>query len=175
MRFYNGATLNGKMDFGGNLTTSGAINTTGGVTTNTLSATAAGTSITASGDIKYNGTTSLTTQMATLNGYKTSGSIAATTTFQTIFTWASGTQGFITMIGSGTATGMMCCFFEGLSGLSYPSITQLASSGQSGQASLNTSNTGAGTQSVFAQLGPGYAVQAKVSTACTLYWCVTYM
>ena len=79
------------------------------------------------------------------------------------------------MVGSGSSTGMMCCFFEGTGGQSYPSLTQIASSGNAGQASLNTTNTGLGSQSVFAQLGGGYSVQTKVSTACTLYWYVTYM
>jgi hypothetical protein len=111
-----------------------------GITTNTLSATAAGTSITASADIKYNGTTSLTTQMATLNGYKTSGSIAATTTFQTIFTWAASTRGFITVIAVAPNYSMFAGFFEGTSNGSYNSLTQIAPSGNSNQALLNTTN-----------------------------------
>ena len=132
--------------------------------------------LTAGGDLDYNGSTSLTTQVATLNGYKTSGTFSATTTFQTIFNF-SGTRGFITMIGSGANTGMLTCFFEATYGQSFSSLTQIACSGSAAQALLNTTNsTSAGTQTVFAQQpSSGYAVQAKVSTTCTLYWYVTYL
>ena len=109
--------------------------------------------LTAGGDLNYNGSTSLTTQVATLNGYKTSGTFSATTTFQTIFTWASPARGFITMLGSGANTGMLTCFFEGTGGQSFPSLTQIACSGNAGQAVLNTTNTtSAGTNS-FCTIG----------------------
>ena len=49
--------------------------------------------LTTAGDIKYNGTTSLTTQMSTLNSYRTSGSISGTSTYQTIYNLAQGTRG----------------------------------------------------------------------------------
>ena len=61
--------------------------------------------LTAGGDLKYNGSTSLTTQMTTLNGYKTSGTFSAATTFQDIYIF-NGSRGFITVIGNTNNVGM---------------------------------------------------------------------
>jgi hypothetical protein len=185
LRFYNGAALQGNLDFGGNLVSSGAVNVTGtvtsgtGVVTPTVTASSTGTSITASGDVKYNGTTSLTSQMATLNGYKTSGSIGATTSFQTIFI-PSNSRGIITAIttGGGSNAGMVMAFFEFTNGNTNPSLTQLAVSGNAfPQAVLNTPNTFSGTQTVFIQMvqSSPYPIQVKVATACTVYWYVTFL
>jgi hypothetical protein len=151
------------------------------VNTPTLTATSSGTSITASGDIKYNGSTSLTAQMATLNGYKTSGTFAATTTFQTIYTmnYISGTRGIITVTGQlgGPNYGMIACFFEGTNNVSFPSLTQIACSGNSSQSSINSSNVSTGgTQTIFLQLtGTAGAIQVKTASNFTVNWYVTLL
>ena len=89
--------------------------------------------LTASTDLKYNGSTSLTTQMATLNGYKTSGTFSATTTFQDIHVLNSaGSRGFITVIGNSHNIGMSIAFFENYPSRSYPSLTAMAMSGNAG-------------------------------------------
>ena len=108
-----------------------------------------GTALTTLGDIKYNGATSLTsltTQMSTLNGYKTSGSLSGTSTYQTIYTVVLGTRGFITVIASAPTYNMFMGFFEWTSGSTYQSLTQLAQSGNTNQLALNTTNaSSAGT------------------------------
>ena len=93
--------------------------------------------LTATGDIVYNSGKSLTSQMATLNGYKTSGTFASTTSWQTIYTmnYSSGSRGFITVYGqfNGPNYGMITCFFDGVNNISYPSLTQIACSGNGAQ------------------------------------------
>ena len=59
------------------------------------------------GDITYNSGKPLTSQVATLNGYKTSGTFSSTTTFQTVYTIPTGTQGFITLKSQSTNTIIM--------------------------------------------------------------------
>ena len=183
---YNGASLNGNIDFGGNFTSSGAVNVTGGITTvggvntNTLTATQTGTSITATGDIKYNGSTSLTSQMATLNGYKTSGTFASTTTFQNLYamSYTPGSRGIITVVGQsgGPNYGMISAFFEGTSAQSYASITQIACSGNNAQAAINPTNaTTGGTQTIFLQMSGSNVIQVKTSAAFNVNWFVTLL
>ena len=157
------------------LTTGGLVSTAG------LSATGTGTfgSVQATGDVVYNAGKSLTSQISTLNNLRTSGTFASTTAFQTFYTWTSGQQGFCTVKGSATGSnyGMMCVFFEGTSGLCYPSVTQIAVSGNAQQAALNsTTAVSAGTQLVFVQNNPGtYSLQVKVTTAGTVTWNITFV
>ena len=140
------------------------------------------TTLTASGDLKYNGSTSLTAQMATLNGYKTSGSFLSNTTFQTIFTPSSAvaSRGFITVAtsGGGANSGMVMAFFEYSSGNTYPSLTQLALSGNTfPQATITGPNTCNGSQVVFLQMlqSSGYPIQVKANSSMTVYWYITFM
>ena len=120
--------------------------------------------------------------MATLNGYKTSGTFAATTTFQTCYTFYSagtGIRGYITITGgttNGAYAGMVMAFFDWSSG-SWPSLTQMAVSGNAAQGNLNPPNTlGGGSQTVFIQQnGTTGQIQVKVLVACTVNWFVTYI
>jgi hypothetical protein len=167
LRFYNGAALQGNLDFGGNLTSSGAVNVTGTVTSGTgvvaptVTASSTGTSITASGDIKYNGTTSLTSQMATLNGYKTGGTISTTAanTWQTIYTLTSTSRGWLTAsVYPGNTFGL--AFFEMWVGLTNPSLTTMIP--------FNSSY-------ISIQLS-GTAIQVKTPTAgASVGWAITFM
>ena len=81
--------------------------------------------------------------MATLNGYKISGTIASTTTFQIIYT-PSNTRGFIYVVAGGPCYSMVMAFFEAYSGFSYGSLTQLATAGNGVQGVLNPPNTSTG-------------------------------
>jgi hypothetical protein len=69
--------------------------------------------------------------MDTLNGYKASGTFSATTTFQTFLWYSTGLQGFITFK-TAVGTSMIMGFFEGTTGMTGGSWTQLASSGTAG-------------------------------------------
>ena len=117
--------------------------------------------------------------MATLNGYKTSGTFSATTTYQTIYTLAPNVRGFTTAIGSGSSIGAFTAFFDAYSGGSYPSLTAVAMSGNSGMSSgIQAPNTlGAGTQTVFLQgsAGTSFNIQVKVLSACTITWYITFL
>jgi hypothetical protein len=171
MRFYNGAALQGNLDFGGNLTSNGAVNVTGTVTSGTGVITP---TVTATGDIKYNTSTSLTSQMATLNGYKTSGSISATTTFQTIYTITTSGQGIITVSGTSPSyLGMVMGFFQWLPNGSNASLTQLAASGNGAQAVL-APNTFTGTNAVSFNIS-GVNLQVKALAPTTLNWYITFL
>ena len=66
----------------------------------------------ATGDLVYNAGKSLTSQMNTLTGYKTSGTISGTTAFQTIYSVALGTRGFITVIAVAPNYNMFMGFFR---------------------------------------------------------------
>jgi hypothetical protein len=110
---------------------------------------------------------------------KLSGSISATTTFQTIYTLTSPTRGIITAVSrGGTYPSMMTAFFEWYSGSTVPSLTQLASSGNTTQAGINTTNVGAGTQYIALQMTQSnpIVIQAKAtSNSFTLNWFVTLL
>ena len=128
----------------------GLLTASGGISTTTL---------TASGDLKYNGTTSLTTQMATLNGYKISGTFSANTTYQTIYTLpTTGIRAFVNACCTTSPYVFLLCFVE-WEPSTYPSITQLAWSGTTAPTyplvavAPNTCNVG--TQTVFMQLSSG--------------------
>ena len=167
------------MSLSGTENITGLLSANGGINTTTVVASAGinTTTVVASGDLKYNGSTSLTTQIATLNGYKTSGTFAATTAWQTFFTFPSGTRGFVTVIGAAGNLGMMMGLFEGTSGQTYGSLTQLAASGNNNQAVLNTTNASTGgTQVVFIQnVISSFQIQVRVATACTVSWYITYV
>ena len=134
--------------------------------------------MTASGDLKYNGTTSLTTQMATLNGYKTSGSITSNTTFQTVYTITSGTRGFSTLVSQGNNCIIMA-FFEFTTGTTYASLTQLAQAGNNYQTSAPSApNTASGgTVGMTIQLlnatNTTPYIQVKTTNTGTVYWYVS--
>jgi hypothetical protein len=136
-----------------------------------------GTALSTLGDIKYNGATtltSLTAQMTTLNGYKTSGAISGTSTYQTMYTVALGTRGFITVIAASPTYNMFMGLFEWTSAATYQSLTQLAQSGNTNQSNLNTTNaSSAGTVSLSVQqVANTGLIQAKVITASPITWYV---
>ena len=163
------------------LVDTGGLTVTGTGSFGNVACTGTGTfaSVQATADVVYNSGKSLTTQMSTLNGYKTNGSITATTTAQTIYTPTSPTRGFITVVsGSGSYPCMMAAFFEWTSGATVPSLTQIASSGNTTQSSINTTNVGAGTQYLVLQIkqtGTPY-IQVNTTTASfTVNWYVTLL
>jgi hypothetical protein len=132
-----------------------------------------------SGDIIYNNNNkSLTSQIATLNGYRTSGTIASTTTFQIVYTPSSGTRGFITLTSS--SNGMITAFFEYTNNITYPCLVQLAISGNAQQPVLtSSSSTFNGTQTMFIQMlqngSPPFSIQVKTTTSATVYWNVSLL
>ena len=130
--------------------------------------------LTASGDLKYNGSTSLTSQMATLNGYETSGTFSGTTSWQTIFSFLN-VRGFIVITSGSPSNSMITAMFEHTYNLTYPSLTLIASSGNNNQLALNTSSTSSGgTQNVFIQLS-NTNIQVKVSSPATCNWSVSFL
>ena len=97
--------------------------------------------------------------------------------------YISGSRGFITDYGqsSGPNYGMITCFFDGVNDISYPSLTQIACSGNGAQLldSSSSASTG-GTQTVFLQLGgtvdPGRRwIQVKTASAFTVKWYITFL
>jgi hypothetical protein len=110
---------------------------------------------------------------------KLSGSLSATTTFQTIYTLTSPARGIITAISTGGSyPSMMTAFFEWTNGSTVPSLTQLASSGNTTQSGINTTNVGAGTQYIALQITQSnpIVIQAKATAnSFTLNWFVTLM
>ena len=122
----------------------------------------AGTSYVYGWQILVKNTTSTLTSNLSVDGItvggagvpiKLSGTLSATTAFQTIYTLTSPTRGIITAITTGgTYQSMMTAFFEWTSGSTVPSLTQLASSGNTTQAGINTTNVGAGTQYIALQM-----------------------
>ena len=164
---------------GGNITQAGYLQATFSVSCTSLYVNGNGNA-TIQGDVLYGvGPTSLTTQMATINDYKSNGTIAATTTFQTIYTPTSGKQGIITVVStSGSYPSMMAAFFQWTSGATVPSLTQIASSGNATQSAINTTNVGAGTQFIAMQMlqtGIPYIQVKTTSGAFTVNWLVTLM
>ena len=117
--------------------------------------------------------------MNTISGYKSSGTIAATTSFQSIYSITAGTQGFITAVCQGSPFGMVMAYFQ-WSNYTYQTLTQLAiSAGTAPTYPLavqapNTTTTGA--QVIFLQITAAPAIiQMKTTAACTVYWYVTLM
>jgi hypothetical protein len=110
---------------------------------------------------------------------KLSGTLAATTTFQTIYTITSPARGIITVNSvGGTYPSMMTAFFEWTQNSTVPSLTQLASSGNTTQAGINTTNVGAGTQYIALQITQSnpIVIQAKTtSISFTINWFVTLL
>ena len=161
----------------GSLVDTGGLNVTGTGSFGNVacSGTDAFASVQATADVVYNSGKSLTTQMSTLNGYKTSGTIAGTSTLQTIYTVALGTRGFITVIAMGPTYNMFMGFFEWTTSGTYQSLTQLAQSGNNTQAVLNTTNaSSAGTVTLTVQqVSNAGTIQAKVATNSTINWYVT--
>jgi hypothetical protein len=134
--------------------------------------------LTTAGDIKFDGTSSLTTLASTVSthaSYKRSGSISGTSTYQTIYTVTQGTRGFITVIAIAPHYNMFLGFFEWTAGGSYQSLTQIAQSGSGVQSSLSTTNAStAGTVTLSVQqLSNTGPIQAKVTTTGTITWYVT--
>ena len=131
-------------------------------------------SVKVSGDIIYNNNKSLTSQIATLNGYKTSGTFSGTTSWQTIFSCAN-VKGFIAITSGSPNLSMITAFFENATNTTYASLTLIASSGNNNQLTLNTSNTSSGgTQNVFIQL-VATNIQVKVASPATCNWSVIYL
>ena len=132
-------------------------------------------SVQATADVVYNSGKSLTTQMSTLNGYKTSGTIAGTSTFQAIYTVALGTRGFITVIAMAPNYNMFMGFFEWTTSGTYQSLTQMAQSGNYTQLALNPTNaSSAGTVTLTVQqVSNSGPIQAKVAANGTINWYVT--
>ena len=155
----NGATPNFYVDYSGNITTQGLLQTSGGIST---------PSITLNGS-------SISSQFAS----KSSGSITATTTFQTIYTLTSGTQGVITAVsGNGSYPCMMSAFFQWTNGTTYPSLTQIASSGNAVQSGISTTNVGNGTQYIALQITSTGTplIQIKSTTSSfTVRWYITLL
>ena len=155
----NGATANFYVDYPGNMTTQGLILANGGISTPSLI---------------LNGT-SLPSQFAS----KSRGSITATTTFQTVYTLTSGTQGTITAVsGTGAYPCMMSAFFQWTNGTTYPSLTQIASSGNAVQSGISPTNVGNGTQFIALQITSTGTplIQLKTTTSSfTVRWYVTLL
>ena len=148
------------------LTTGGLVSTAG------LSATGTGTfgSLQATGDLVYNAGKSLVSQMATLNNLRTSGTLTSTTAWQTFYSFAGGTRGFV-VVSSGI-TGMCMGFFEWT--VAWPSLTLLATSYNATQGNLNSPGTSsAGTQQLFMQLaGVNGQIQVKSTSSFSAQWAV---
>jgi len=131
------------------------------------------------GDVQLNSTTSVANSLNTLNNLRTSGTLTATTTFQTIYTLTSGTQGILTACsGSGSYPCMMAAFFQWRNGSTYPSLTQIASSGNVVQSGLSTTNVGTGTQYISLQITSSGTpvIQLKTTTGSfTVKWYITHL
>jgi hypothetical protein len=134
--------------------------------------------LTANGDIKFNGTTSLTSTLSAINNLRTNGTVAATTTFRTFYTFgapAPGHRAIITVNAVGSLAGMVMCFFDWSTG-SYPSLTQMASSGHGQQPNLTTTNIGTGTNPLTVQQnGTSGQIQVKATANITVTWYVTFV
>ena len=134
--------------------------------------------LTSSGDVLYNGSTSLITSLSTLNDFRTSGTFAATTSFGTFYTmsYLTGPRAFVTVKGTGATPSMVTCFFEWSTG-SFPSFTQTAASANAQQSSLSTSILAtAGTQQItLQQNGVTGNLQVKVVSAITVSWNITLL
>ena len=113
---------------------------------------------------------SLTANSIVCASLKTNGSLAATTNFQNLYTLVGNQSGFITIRGS--LNSMWMGYFD-WSGVTFPSLTCLAQSGNAFQAGVNTPGTnGGGTQTMTIQLttaGPFY-IQVKTTSASNVTW-----
>ena len=105
---------------------------------------------------------------------KTNGSIAGTTAFQTIYTVALGTRGFITVISGSPNYSRFMGFFEWTAAGTYQSLTQLAQSGNNTQGVLNTTNmsTGGVMNLTVQQVSNVGTIQATVATNSNINWYV---
>ena len=156
----NGVLTKYYCDSNGNVSNSGTLTVGGAISAPTIT---------------LNGT-SIATSLAAC-AQKTSGSIAGTTAFQTIYTVALGTRGFITVTSSAPNYSMFMGFFEWTAVGTYQSLTQLAQSGNNNQGVLNTTNlsTGGIVNLTVQQIPNAGPIQAKVTTNATIYWYVTLM
>jgi hypothetical protein len=106
---------------------------------------------------------------------RTSGTLASTTSFQTIYTIVSNQHGIVRVSSTNTSyPSMMIALFEWTNGSTYPSLTQIASSGNANQASINTTNTGNGTQYITLQIN-GSTIQVKTTASFNVTWYVTIL
>ena len=125
------------------------------------------------------GATNVGTTLATLTNRRTSGTLSATSTFQTIYTMPDPTgnplRAFVTASSSLSYPNSITCFFEWST--SWPCLTQIAQSGNAQQANLSSSNVAsAGTQLIFMQQnGTTGQIQVKVTTATAVTWWVTFL
>ena len=85
-------------------------------------------------------------------------------TWTNLFTMTSGKHGFLKLnCSSGASVSSMLAYFFDYTGNSYPSLTLMASSGNSstqGTNGVTSTNTGTGTQQILVQVVAG-VVQAK--------------
>ena len=82
------------------------------------------------------------------------------------------------MSGTGAYPCMMSAFFQWTSLTTYPSLTQIASSGNAVQSGISTTNVGTGTQSIVLQITstgtPLIQVKAAIASF-TVSWFVTLL
>ena len=152
----NGATANFYVDYSGNISNKGTINSTGNISTG--------------GDITYNNGTSLTTTISNC-ATKTSGTITSTTTFQTFFTPVN-QHGFIYVAAGPPGYSTASAFFEALTGSSYSSLTLVSQGGDAAQAVINTSSASTGGTVRVSLQNVGGAIQVKTTSTCTVKWFV---
>ena len=125
------------------------------------------------------GATNVGTTLATLTNRRTSGTLSATSTFQTIYTMPDPTgnplRAFVTASSSLSYPNSITCFFEWST--SWPCLTQIAQSGNAQQTNLSSSNVAsAGTQLIFMQQnGTTGQIQVKVTTATAVSWWVKFL
>ena len=123
------------------------------------------------GDLTFNTSTSLTNSLNTINNLRTSGTIASTTSFQTIFSPVN-QRGFIYVAAGTPCYSTACAFFEALTSYSYSSLTLVSQCGNAAQASINTSSASTGgTVNITLQMVSS-VIQVKTSASCTVKWFV---
>jgi hypothetical protein len=135
-------------------------------------------SLFSAGDLTFNASTSLANSLNTvnnsintLNNLRTSGTLASTTTFQTIFSPVN-QRGFIYVAAGAPCYSTACAFFEALTNFSFSSLTLISQSGNAAQASINTSSASTGgTVNITLQMTSA-VIQVKTSTSCTVRWFV---
>ena len=101
---------------------------------------------------------------------RSSGSLAATTTFQTIYPLVGNQCGFITIRSS--LNSMWMGYFD-WSGVTFPSLTILAQSGNGFSAGISPPGTNnGGVQAITVQLTTtsSFNIQVKTSSASTVTW-----
>jgi hypothetical protein len=135
--------------------------------------------LTCSGTGSFNaltvGATNVGSTLTTLTDLRKTGTFASTTSFATFYTMPNMCRAFITACQSATPNSITC-FFEWT--LGYPSLTQIAQSGNATQTVLNTTNaTSAGTQYIFMQqtLSNQGFIQVKTNTSTTVTWWITFL